>query len=233
VLDAVYHHPYLQQRAIAAGATYVDGFSWLVHQGIPAYRLFTGKTPDARGMEKTLVTLPALPRHVSFIGFMGTGKSTVARLVARRLGMPLAETDRLLERQHGKSITRWIQEEGEASFREKEMELTRELLLSPAPSVISCGGGAVTHPGTRQLLREHSIAIWLHANPRLCVNRINIATRPLLACHARPEEAATAIFEERKALYAGVARLLVDTTGRTPEQVTHIVHEEINTCIRG
>jgi shikimate dehydrogenase len=233
VLDAIYHHSYLQERAIAARATYVNGYAWLIHQGIPAYRLFTGKEPDARGMEEALVALPPLPRHVAFVGFMGTGKSTVARLVARKLGMPLADSDRILERRQGKSIPRWIQEEGEPSFRDKEFELLRELLLDAAPSVISCGGGAIMHPVTRQLLRECSLVIWLHAAPRLCVGRIKVATRPLLARHEQPEVAAETIFEERKPLYASVARLLVDTSARSPEQVSQIIHEEIRTCIRG
>ncbi|MDR2129683.1 MAG: hypothetical protein LBP56_00715 [Odoribacteraceae bacterium] len=233
VLDALYHGSYLRDRAMRRGATYIDGSHWLIHQGIPAYRLFTGEEPDERGMEMALSLLPALPRHVSFIGFMGAGKSTVARTVGKMLGMPVVDTDRLIEQRAGKGIPRLMQEEGEASFRVRELEVLRDVLLGHAPAVISCGGGAVLLPEARRLLRSRSIVVWLYASPEQCMRRIDVASRPLLACHARPDEAAEALFRERKALYARTAWMLIDTGGRTSKQVSQVVYEEISRSIRG
>jgi shikimate dehydrogenase len=232
VLDAVYHAPVLQGMAARRGATYVDGGAWLVRQGIPAYRLFTGEEPDARGMELALARQPALPAHVSFIGFMGAGKSTVARVAAGMLGMPAFDTDREVERRAGRPVAALVAED-EARFRALELEVTRELLESPSPSVISCGGGAVLDPAARRLLRGRSVVAWLHAPPALCASRINVATRPLLARHADPVAAAARLFNERKALYAETAWLLVNTGGRAPKQVSQIVYDEISKCVRG
>ena len=233
VLDAIYRDSYLRERVAASGAAYIPGTSWLLHQGAPAYHLFTSAPPDVKGMAAALASLPALPRHVSFIGFMGAGKSTTARIVGKMLGMPVADTDREIERRSGKSIPRLIRQEGEAAFREREFDVLQELLFRDMPTVISCGGGATLHPGAGRLLRERSIVTWLHASPGQCVKRINIASRPLLACHERPDEAAATIFEERKASYARAAWMLVATGERDPRQVSNIVYEEICKCIRG
>lgn len=233
VLDAVYHGSGLREVATRRGATYIDGSGWLVRQGIPAYRLFTGAEPDIRGMELALARQPALPARVSFIGFMGAGKSTVARIAAGMLGMPVFDSDREVERRAGQSIPDLMATRGEARFRALELEVLRELLDAASPSVISCGGGAVLHPDARRLLRERSIVVWLHASPARCVSRIDVASRPLLARHDSPVEAAERLFNERKALYAQTAWLLVNTNGRAPKQVSQIVYDEISKCIRG
>lgn len=233
ILDAIYHGSKLRQKAENMCATYIDGGQWLIHQGLPAYQMFTDMEPDAKGVENALLSTSEKPKHISFIGFMGAGKSTVAPMVAEMLGLPEIDADRLLESRFRESIPQMIASKGEAYFREKELSIMQELLESDTPCVISCGGGAVTQPKIRELLQKNSMSIWLYASPKQCLSRINVASRPILAKHDNPEQAAKDIFEERKALYAKTAWLLVNTNNRSAKEVSQIVYDEVSKCIRG
>ena len=233
VLDAVYHGSVLKQKAANKGCTYLDGNEWLLHQGIPGYKLFTAKEPDSKKMVAALSLTAQLPRHISLIGFMGSGKSTVARMLARMLGMPVVDADRELENRYGENIAQMIESKGEAYFREKEQVVLEELLSKEIPSVISCGGGVVTQPGLRKMLKSNSIVVYLYTSPDECLKRINVKSRPLLAQHNDPQKAASNIFEQRKYLYLKTAWLLVSTNGRSIEQVSKIVYDEISKCIGG
>ena len=227
LFDAVYHGSALREKALRAGCKLIDGAEWLLHQGAPAYRRFTGMEPDVEGMEK--VGLPqALPKHISLIGFMGAGKSAVAPLLAAMLGRPAVDADAVLEERCGASIPSLIGEKGEDYFREQERAVVEEALASPTPAVISCGGGAVTQPLLGKLLKERSIAVWIYAPPARCVSRIDVSTRPLLARCANPRQAAEALFEERKFLYAKTAWMLVSSRDRSAEQVSRLIYDEIS-----
>ncbi|MDR0661256.1 MAG: type I 3-dehydroquinate dehydratase [Prevotellaceae bacterium] len=231
ILDAVYHGSALKQKAINAGCTYIDGNQWLLHQGIYGYKLFTGLEPDSKCMEAALLSPQPMPKHISFIGFMGSGKSSVAPLVAKMLNMPAIDIDSELESRYGETVVRLINNKGEAYFREKEQALLNEILSSQTPTAISCGGGAILHPSLRKQLKTQSIVVCLYATPNQCLKRINVSSRPLLAKCDNPEQAASDLFEERKELYLKTAWLLVNTNGRTIEQVSKIVYDEISMCI--
>ena len=233
VLDAVYHGSQLKQKAINKGCTYFDGSQWLLNQGIPGYKTFTNIEPDKDGMITALSSTQKIPKHVSFIGFMGSGKTTVAPIVAKMLGMPVVDIDRELESRYNESVPQMIKSKGEAYFREKEQELLKELLSKETPSVISCGGGVITQPEMCRLLKNNSIVICLYAPPSECLKRINIKTRPLLAQHDDPQKVAEIIFNKRKSIYLKTSWLLVNTNGRTVEQVSKIVYDEISKCIGG
>jgi shikimate dehydrogenase len=227
VFDAIYHGSALREKARQAGCKFIDGAGWLLHQGAPAYRRFTGVEPDVEGMEKAMLP-QKLPRHISLIGFMGAGKSAVAPVLASLLDMPAVDVDAALEERCGASIPQLIGEKGEAYFREQERVVIQEALASPTPTVISCGGGAVTQPLLGRLLKENSVAIWIYAPPACCVSRIDVSTRPLLAQHSNPQQAAVELFEKRKFLYAKTAWMLVSSHCRSEEQVSRLIYDEIS-----
>ncbi len=227
LFDAIYHNSKLEQKAKKVGCKFIDGAYWLLYQGPPAYRRFTGVEPDFENMKKALLPQKT-PKHVALIGFMGAGKSTVAPLLAKQLGMPVVEADEVLEQKCGATVPQIINEKGEAFFREKEHEVLQEILASPTPSIISCGGGAVTQPELSKLLKENSIVVWIYASPEKCVSRIHVPSRPILARHENPLQAAKDIFEKRKFLYAKTAWMLVSSNTRTPEQVAQFVYEEVS-----
>ena len=103
----------------------------------------------------------------------------------------------------------------------------KELLENTTPSVIACGGGVVLSAETRQLLRQRSFVVWLYVRPEICVNRIEVATRPLLAGEIVPEKKACCLFEERKSYYATVADLVVSGNERSVEELKQLIYEEI------
>jgi shikimate kinase len=75
--------------------------------------------------------------------------------------------------------------------------------------------------------------VWLYASPESCVSRISIDTRPLLAQHANPQQAAVGLFEKRKFLYAKTAWMLVSSTSRSAEQVSLLIYDEISKALNG
>lgn len=125
---------------------------------------------------------PAFPdAHLILVGLPGAGKSTVGRRVARQLGRTFVDFDREIERRAGLPIARIFEELGEPRFRELELELTRELAVTP-PAVLAPGGGWITVPGAVALLRPPGRMIYLRVRPDVALLRMGRrrALRPLL-----------------------------------------------------
>ncbi|GHT67520.1 hypothetical protein FACS189452_05390 [Bacteroidia bacterium] len=229
LLDAVYPNETLRYKVENRCGKYIDGTQWLLHQGIPAYRAFTGIAPNVDAMRQRICQPSPYPRHIAFIGFMGVGKSTTAKLVAKQLDMPLVDTDLLIEKQCNDTIPHIIQQKGEDYFRKIEQEVICQVLAYPTPHLISCGGGAVTTPEVRTMLHQNSIVIWLYAPVEECLANIeNIVSRPLLMQGSNPLFTAKKLFEERIPMYAQTAWMLVNTSNKTTEQVTKTIYDEVN-----
>lgn len=139
--------------------------------------------------------------HVILVGLPGSGKSTVGRRVARRLGRPFLDFDSEIERREGKSIARLFSEVGESGFRALELALTRELALSNG-MILAPGGGWTTIPGAAALLRPPARMIYLRVKPEVAIGRIlrGRRIRPLLQT-ADPLDALRKLLAEREAGY--------------------------------
>lgn len=149
------------------------------------------------------------PRPVVLVGLTGTGKSTVGRRVANRLGRPFVDVDDELVRRSGREIREWFATEGEAGFRTAEADLMADLLGAPGPAVIAAGGGAVVTRSTRELLGDRALVVWLRAGVPFLVSRLSRKThRPLL--DDDPMSVLCAMAEERMPLYQEVADVVVD-----------------------
>jgi 3-dehydroquinate synthetase/shikimate kinase len=146
------------------------------------------------------VQLSALNRHLALVGFMGSGKSTLGRDVARRLGRPFLDLDRTIEQQAGKSIPELFAERGEAEFRRIEEDANRVALSATEPAVLALGGGAVTSAATRELLRDaFTVAVPVEVDEAW--RRVRRSNRPL----AQDEHAFRQLYADRQPLYAEVA----------------------------
>lgn len=151
-----------------------------------------------------------LSRPVFFIGFMGAGKTSVARKLARLCGMASVDMDAYLERREGRKITEIFAEDGEEGFRLIETDVLREL-LEKEPLLVSCGGGVITREENRALLREGGCVVHLQVTVDEAASRISDkSTRPLF----QDIEAARRRCEERKPLYESMANITVNTAGK-------------------
>lgn len=162
---------------------------------------------------------------IVLIGFMGTGKSSLGRLLARKLKFTFIDTDALIEERQGRSITEIFATDGEPFFRQLERDLALELSLVPR-AVISTGGGFPLNPDNIQALRQDGFIVALTATPEMIYQRIKSEThRPLLA-QADPLNRITALLKAREAVYQN-SDLTLDTTARTLEAMAAEVIAEV------
>jgi shikimate kinase len=160
-------------------------------------------------------------RPIFLIGFMGSGKSAVGRLVAERLGRDFVDTDDLVVEREGRSIERIFREVGEAEFRRLEWEALQSL-EGRRQCVAATGGGLFLGFFQRSWLREHGITVWLDAPFSACLRRVGPgAGRPLWTAGKDPE-AFRALFEKRRAAYA-LAAVRVGAAGSVAETARDVL----------
>ncbi|HEX5245611.1 MAG TPA: bifunctional shikimate kinase/3-dehydroquinate synthase [Gaiellaceae bacterium] len=135
-------------------------------------------------------------KKVALVGFMGAGKTTAVE----SLRVSHVRVDRSIEHTTGKSIPELFAE-GEDVFRNHEAEMVEDLLRSPRGTVLDLGGGAVTTPRVRELLKEKATVVWLDTDVETCWRHVQGSDRPL----AQDEAEFRRLFEERRPLYAEVA----------------------------
>lgn len=163
---------------------------------------------------------PAGPPAVVLVGPPGAGKSTVGRILAARLGVDYRDTDADIEAAAGKPIPDIFVDHGEPHFRDLERAAVRDALAGH-PGVLSLGGGAVMDDGTRALLTGLPVA-FLDVGMHAAVHRVGLdAPRPLLAVN--PRQRWRELMEARRPLYTEVARAVVGTDDRSPEDVAEAV----------
>ncbi len=157
--------------------------------------------------------------NIVLIGFMGTGKSSVAKALEREYGYRLVDTDERIALIEGMSIAEIFKKKGEEGFRRLETELIKNELMGLSGVVISCGGGMPLKKENRKLLKSVGTVIWLKASAQEILKRLAGDTkRPLLACDNR-EAMVLSLMEERSPLYAEAANFEVVTDEKTPSQI--------------
>jgi shikimate kinase len=170
------------------------------------------------------------PAHenVVLMGFMGSGKSSVGRLVARTLRGRFVDTDRMVIDRAGCAIPEIFAQKGEAHFRELETEALRSLLGAKG-LVAATGGGIVIARENRALLKKLGMVVWLTADEETIWERVSRnKNRPLLHTE-NPRQTIHELLEKRNPLYEAVADMRVDTTGHAHAEVA----EKICRRVRG
>lgn len=168
-----------------------------------------------------------LPRaeNIVLIGLMGSGKSTVGRMVAQMLGFQFVDTDHLITDLAGCSIPDIFAREGEAGFRLRESAVLRSL-LGRRHCVIATGGGIVTQARNRPLLRHLGFITWLEADPKLLARRTaSNNDRPLLRGEEPPLQKLERLLTERKPLYKELADLRIQTDELSQQESAYGVAE--------
>ena len=155
--------------------------------------------------------------NIILTGFMGTGKTTLGRLLAKRIGYEFVDTDALIEAQTGQTITELFQTQGEAVFRKLESKLVEELAQKEG-LVIATGGGLVLNPKNVAALRKTGQIICLTASPEEILSRISNqkGIRPLLQ-EKNPQAKIIELLQQRAAVYQQFSQL--STSKQTLEQL--------------
>ena len=139
-------------------------------------------------------------RSIVITGFMGCGKSKIARALARRLDVPVVDLDDVITARHGRTPAQLITEDGEPAFRAIESDTLRSLLKTVPAGVIALGGGAWIEETNRELIDQHNcVSVWLDVPFEVCWNRIEASEedRPL----GKTREQALALYKRRKPIY--------------------------------
>lgn len=156
--------------------------------------------------------------NVFLIGFMGAGKSTIARALQRELGFPLVEMDERIVQEQGMSINDIFEKYGEAHFRDIESQLIVALGNQEA-SIVSCGGGVVIRPENVQNMKKSGRIVFLKATPQTIYERVKNSTdRPILNGHMNVEYISE-LMEKRRELYENAADITIQTDGKMREEV--------------
>ena len=155
---------------------------------------------------------------IVIIGFMGCGKTAVARALAHRLNLPMVDLDAVIAEQHGRTAAQLIREDGEPAFRAIETKALHQLLESGSQSVISLGGGAWITEVNRRLIDQYScVSVWLDTPFDLCWQRIETSAedRPL----GRTREQAEELYRVRQPIYQQATIRLPVQTGETLDTI--------------
>lgn len=160
--------------------------------------------------------------NLYLVGFMGTGKSTVGRMLAKQLGWQFIDSDQAIEQQAGKPVSRIFAEEGEGKFREME----RAFIESGHPAqgcVVSCGGGLVVPPGMLELLHRRGVVICLHAPIETILQRtMHTNHRPLLVVE-NPEQRLRDLYAVREPIYRRTGTMVLTDRRPLREIAAHVL----------
>jgi len=155
------------------------------------------------------------PCTIVLVGLMGAGKSCIGRRLAKSLGLPFVDADSEIETAAGCSVADIFEIHGEAAFRDGERKVIARLIDGP-PHILATGGGAFMDVGTRDLIRQRAISIWLRADLELLVERTGRRSdRPLLK-NGDARTTLARLIEKRHPIYAQ-ADIVVDSVDGPPD----------------
>jgi len=167
-----------------------------------------------------------VPGNIFLVGMMGAGKTSVGKLLARRLGKTFHDCDHEIERVTGVKVAVIFEIEGEDGFRAREAKTLSELARR-TDIVLATGGGAVLSADNRKLLAGNGVVVYLRAAPADLWGRTrNDKNRPLLRT-ADPRAKLEQIYAERDPLYCEVADIIVDTGNQSVGSLAHRLEQQL------
>lgn len=227
VLDANYGtESHLSQDARLRGCNVIDGREWLLFQGVESFIRLTGLGAPLGTMRKALYDQPIGKKNsVALIGFMGTGKTSVAGHLGRLMGRTVLDMDRTIEEKTGRSIQDIFALSGEPGFRAVEKDVVRQI-ARVSGGVIACGGGVVVDAENVVTLKENGVVVWLWADEGTILKRVGDGKgRPLLAGEGR-DFTVGRLLEGRRHRYAQASDLIVRTDGKEVQEIAERIGHE-------
>ena len=155
--------------------------------------------------------------QVFLVGYMGSGKTSVAKALSANSGLPMIDLDDALERQKGRTIAELFEQEGEAAFRAKESALLNEVAGRQEFPIVACGGGITLDAQNVQTMKRHGLVVWIDPPFETILERLRAQPggRPLLAAMGDPldKEKLRAHYELRSTAYTDCDERIIDVTG--------------------
>lgn len=160
-----------------------------------------------------------MKKNIVLIGFMGSGKSTIGRYLAKQLDYLLIDTDKEIERKENKTINKIFEEQGEKYFRACETQLLREMESSKEKCIISTGGGMPLLEENGRLLNKMGFVVYLNVQKNTVMDRLrDDITRPLLAGDDA-EKKVSDLLEFRNPIYEYTAHMMIETDHKTIDEI--------------
>lgn len=166
-------------------------------------------------------------KNIILIGFMGSGKTTVGLKLSYRLRIPVEDTDKMIERREGRSISDIFAAEGEEYFRQQETALLKKISTRDYRRILSVGGGTPVRPENRTLLKQCGTVVYLRLRPETVYERLKGDTnRPLLQCED-PLERIRTLLESRRDAYEECADIVIDVDGLPTEEILTAITDKL------
>jgi shikimate kinase len=182
----------------------------------------SGPNPLSAQLPLFLMPPPKPEPNLYIVGFMGTGKTTIGRVVAFRLQYQLFDSDQEIERDEDRSIPDIFANEGEAQFRRLERRFI-EVGHPNSRCVVACGGGLVVQPGMLDFLRVKGVVICLHASLETVLERTsNNQNRPLLNV-ADPRDRIATLYAEREPIYKRAGAVILTDRRPASDIISHVL----------
>ena len=168
-------------------------------------------------------------RNVFLIGLMGSGKTTIGQLLAKKIGLPFVDSDHELEQRTGVSVATIFEIEGEAAFRSREASIIEELTQSQG-IVLGTGGGAILDANSRRVLHERGTVVYLHSTAETSYERVRRnRDRPLLLV-TDPLTRLRQLYEARHPLYLETAHYTIESYRDRPSAVVAEIVQCLEDC---
>lgn len=165
--------------------------------------------------------------NIFLIGFMGAGKSTIARTLNREYGMKVVEMDQIIVERNGMEISDIFAEKGEEFFRSEETRLLEDI-CGMKNVVVSCGGGAAMRAANVEIMKKGGVIVLLSATPETVLGRVRHRTnRPLLEGKKNVEDISK-LMEERRERYEAAADVVVPTDDRTVNEIVADIAQRVS-----
>ncbi|MGG1479844.1 shikimate kinase [Bacillus smithii] len=164
-------------------------------------------------------------KPVFLIGFMGAGKTTIGQALCARLNKPVYDTDQMIERKYGKSISQIFELYGEQEFRKMETALLKE--ITEKSGIITTGGGIILTNENREWMKKTGDVIFLQCDFSSLWERLEgDHTRPLV--YHRKKDEVESLYKKRLPLYLESATIMIDTTDKTVEETVDEIIRRLN-----
>ena len=169
-------------------------------------------------------------KNVILIGFMGSGKTTTGEVLSRKLGIPVSDTDAMIEKRENMSVNEIFDRYGENAFRDMETELLLSLQSDPRKRILSAGGGMPVREINRKLMKKLGTVIYLQADSQTLLERLaGDTSRPKLK-GGDLFSRITSLMAQREAIYLSASSIRVRTDGKTPEEVAAEILSALETA---